>query len=661
MGKWRISMKKKLILFLVLMVCQITWAVTYYVDPAIASDANDGSSTTYTGGTTGPIKTIAHCLTHCGEGDTIKLMAGTYPNTLLTLDATWDNLNVTIESYTTTVTIPTNSNYGSIRVSVENAGYLITFKNIIFDLGNIGAADKRFLNFDASVDAKFYFENCTILNGVTYSTHDLISSGTSTAALAREAVFKNCIFSSSGVSNLDIRGFNKFEIDGGTYTFTSESDAGVIPCGSYTVKKIYIHNATINCAGTFYKEADTWVCNEFLFENNIYNQTALTGTRYLAYLIDRPSKIFKIRNNTITCTASASTQAFNVISASLTSTFTNTLLYPEVTGNTIITQQVGWYGNAITLGVNCRGAVIVGNTIKGFVGGITASAHNSIISGNLIVATNPLFLLGLKGTVVTNNTAVANTKTAGTADSGRAIVFSRVPWSLETSNTTTFDSTSVTDSSAWTLTPVTAGMICIVYHTTGASAFTHWGIVQSVAANKVVVDRWRKVTDFSTETPTNNEYARVIQWSEQNYVKNNIFDGSLAANCMNFDFNPQHGWNDIDYNCYRAGTTAFGNLGYGVTGWTAPSSLIAEKALWAAWVAEDNGMAELNDAYSIEADPQFQDTTNYRIGTNSPCYNKGTPTASGGKTSIGVYAPTADGGGYRSRYSNKNLQLKELI
>lgn len=140
---------------------------------------------------------------------------------------------------------------------------------------------------------------------------------------------------------------------------------------------------------------------------------------------------------------------------------------------------------------------------------------------------------------------------------------------------------------------------------------------------------------YNNTAISNGTYA--LSWitdtdqPKDNSLINNIFVGGTytiyAETAGHFN-------NRLDYNCYVSGSTAFSAFdGSGAVKQTTLAGLKAYRA------ALTDSLWTDNDSHSIGIDPQFIDTTYFRLGLGSPCLNTGQPTVSGGVTSFGAWQP----------------------
>lgn len=186
----------------------------------------------------------------------------------------------------------------------------------------------------------------------------------------RELTLVNCTFTASAIDRLKVTDFGKFEIDGGTWTFTATSGA-VFSTGSYNCSRFYIKNATINSACSLYAETSGWDVDELVFKGNTYTQTALGGTLYVLFVYgSAPAKAILIKDNTVACIDSASDQNWIPFSIGVGALSVGNLKNVQIIGNAITTTQTGWVGQAIGISQSCKSGTISGNYISGFDGGI---------------------------------------------------------------------------------------------------------------------------------------------------------------------------------------------------------------------------------------------------------------------------------------------------
>jgi hypothetical protein len=102
--------------------------------------------------------------------------------------------------------------------------------------------------------------------------------------------------------------------------------------------------------------------------------------------------------------------------------------------------------------------------------------------------------------------------------------------------------------------------------------------------------------------------------SENCIIKNNILDASGGGTLAVQDGPSADRGHEFNNNCLVAGSTAISDLG-GVN----QSTLAAVQAKWATYstLHPDNAQS------SINADPKFIDTTDFKLGSNSPCLGIG--------------------------------------
>lgn len=141
------------ILMMVLLVCSAADASNiYYVDPLTGNDGNSGLTLDL------PKATINGAIIAASDGDTIKLVAGDYVTGGVDVDINEPNKgkSLTIESYSTKVSIGAGDNYGCVVFSTnDGTGKTLTFNNVDFSLSGKDA-DKRFFYWGGIVMGKSF-------------------------------------------------------------------------------------------------------------------------------------------------------------------------------------------------------------------------------------------------------------------------------------------------------------------------------------------------------------------------------------------------------------------------------------------------------------------------------------------------------------------------
>jgi hypothetical protein len=181
-------------------------------------------------------------------------------------------------------------------------------------------------------------------------------------------------------------------------------------------------------------------------------------------------------------------------------------------------------------------------------------------------------------------------------------------------------------------------MLAICYSTRSSSSPKpeYYGVVTDAdpAGSSISVEKWVRCSDQQVVIPDANACnVTVCVWSNHNTVMNNIFDGSGSWYTMTFDFNPQSGENNIDYNCYLAGSKCLSNLGLATI-----RDLVALRNTWLTWPTEHETY-RLNDQNSIETDPMYADPDNGDFTPTNPAVLYGGRDENGLPTYMGAIGP----------------------
>ena len=158
---------------------------TYYVDAAVGSDANTGTSA----GSGNAFATITHAAGVVVAGDVVNVKAsGSYYEAVtVTTTAGTDVLPITFQGYTTTP-----GDGGLVTVDAQNTRANCLVVNKTFNLFNnftFTGATTRTVDFTAAITARFV--NCQFLKG---SGTGLVGSGSSTFSSHTETLI-GCLFS----------------------------------------------------------------------------------------------------------------------------------------------------------------------------------------------------------------------------------------------------------------------------------------------------------------------------------------------------------------------------------------------------------------------------------------------------------------------------------
>jgi hypothetical protein len=623
-----------------------SWSIsaTYYVNPSQYDNSGDGSLSS-------PKKTImgtTGAWSQCVDGDVIKLVPGQYDAITQgvgwTIEVNAQNTpkTITIESDTDQVTLQTANNYGVVYIAADGPSKKLTLRNIKFS----PPFANRWFHEANNCQMNLTFDNCIF----DYTARDIPLTdgfGTYSGVLSREIVVTKCIYQSSVPWPVKARYMKKLIFTECNLTFTNNDSNSMCIYPLNFVGLILFKGCVIDTKCTFYNsDSSFYDVDDFAFDSNRLTHSALSKSGDYSIIIpDKPTNGVRITNNYFTCTVAGGSRVWHpILMGALSRNSVNYLYSPVITGNTLITSLPGYVGEAIKLGYTVRDVAILNNMIVGFQHGIMGFQEQSVIENNVIKCSNPLYLNGVRYSLIKNNTSYA---VSGVPDpDGRAIVFGRKEWTNVTSNHTTFTANSVADSFMWDVSKTNTEMVCIVTSAPGDLAPVYYGVVQYGGTNSVFVDQWIRVSSGQAETPPDGMYAKVIQWSEHNTVLNNIFDAGNARYCITFDFNPRAGWNFIDYNCYVKGShpwISFSNLGIYVNGQGGTANITEQRQRWSVFAR----VFIDNDLHSIEADPQFTNPSLniFTLQPTSPCIRTGLPRVYDAMPTMGAWMPeneTAD-------------------
>ncbi len=360
-----------LVFLLVLVWTYCAFGATKYV----ATDGNDAD----TGDIDDPWLTIEYAISQIGDGDTIKVAAGTYKETgsnQITIDRA---ITATIESQSGDNDVWVKPNGTSQIIQVTAAG-TFTFNNINFM--PLGATCSRLFDPGTIDNYSVTFDTCQFdMNGVAGSICDT-GDGT-----GQSLTFTDCTITADNVTSnaaFVIYNFTLFELNGCTITQDGSSLAVVKWISGYSGTTMKIVDCTINnVTGSLIIHLGAAGATDAI-EHLIVTGNTITEGR-LIHIVDEDVRFVNISNNTITSTGVGT--VFNIGLDS--GTGTNTLSGFVVKNNTIT--KDAFSGHCILLGTNCEGAEVSHNTFIstdtgdwGFVikGNYNNAHHNFIKSSN---------------------------------------------------------------------------------------------------------------------------------------------------------------------------------------------------------------------------------------------------------------------------------------
>lgn len=377
---------KRFVFLLVLVWTYCAFGTTYYV----ATDGDNGN----TGGIDDPWLTIQYAVNNAGDGDTVKIGAGTYNETaenILRLNTT-NTLTFESQSGENDVNVVTSS---TIAVLYVEAAGTYTFSNMTFR--PTGASCSYLL---LSADDKAFhltFNNCTMdMDG---KAGILLYTGG--GATAKSIKYDGCTLIGDNINSYEgmfyCRDFNSIELtncditkDGGPYpvfwflgtcgtlkltncNITCDNDATVVKLVGFTGSLDYliVKNNTINDCYRFVFCGDDDIGPLEICDNTILssgNGTTLTIGRDSGTGVNILSG-FVIKNNTITMTSTA--------------------------------------GHCILLGTNCYGAELSHNTFTSTDAddyGIVIKGNYNNVHHNICKSAKPLYLYDAQYNKVQYNT-----------------------------------------------------------------------------------------------------------------------------------------------------------------------------------------------------------------------------------------------------------------
>lgn len=165
---------KKIITFMIVMMCAACLGSTVFVNPASTDDTGDGSTNVAGSGGTSAKQTIDGAWIEATSGDTIKLVTGTYDDSAGSQGANWGldfDLDKTIIIEPETAGTEVNLTLGVIAQGVELTTALssktITFNDINFNFD--ACTSYGFLVSGASASSNLVLDNCDMqLNNGTF-------------------------------------------------------------------------------------------------------------------------------------------------------------------------------------------------------------------------------------------------------------------------------------------------------------------------------------------------------------------------------------------------------------------------------------------------------------------------------------------------------------
>lgn len=401
-------------ILILLILANFCFAATYYVDPARPNDTGNGTTPATAE------KTVAAGINDCGDGDTLKLITGTYNTT--TQGANWYILfdagesaeSITIEPYTTSVTLTTASNQSSHLFWNGADGGSVIFNNIIFS-GETSAATS-IIRMAANTSNNITFNNCTFSNytsipqywayfvantgGVDTSILTLdgctssVAYSSSTSALllydCKRLIIKNCTLDlSSAAGPLLYSGANEL------YALTCINNTISMPTAASKI----VFNISTQTPAT----QDVEVC---------YNTVTNCGG-FVISATDQTINHWRINYNTITTTPTVAGNIINLGHSSLDvgdgGGPLNYLAGGEVIGNTINVTTGGGSNSShpLMIGKNVHGWKVTNNkftnNIASDYGCVVKGKYNTVCN-NYIKGHYALYLTDGQYNTISNNT-----------------------------------------------------------------------------------------------------------------------------------------------------------------------------------------------------------------------------------------------------------------
>ncbi|MGD1041705.1 MAG: hypothetical protein ABR913_01430 [Sedimentisphaerales bacterium] len=616
-------MRYKLILILVLVFCSIVYASNNI-------DVNSAGGGNYT--------TISDALSGCSDGDVIRVWYGTngvYEEGLAISNATTDTKTITIQKYPGEGAIsirPTGTTY-PLRSLNEDEGGTITISDMNFDCSSSSAS----YNVYAQGKQNFVLTNC-LFTGIQYCG----------------------LYATSGTNTIN----RSITINGGTMK-TPAYGAYPVMCkdGNLTLNGMTLDSSANGSYALFYESASSDAGNVTLSGDTI---TSADIAVYLEAIGTLPSA------NISGCTISTPKQGIYT---------TNTITDFNASYNTITTSLTGIYLiRAVLTNSNINNNIITtGGDVSGATGidwesgtGTTCHICNNMISGGR----EGIEMSGTYG--FTNAVINNNTVSIATATQGVGILLGCNEHYYDTSGD---GALSQTDANATQQADVSYNSVTL---SGGETAKSHaMGVMQGwnnvriygnriIGGNDSLVIKGRYY-DISYNTISGSSLACIYLCGAQsckvknntcvalgkgaaleissnksdtspinplyNTITNNIFDANLSHYSFEIDDTSKHYSTYMNYNCIRGGVNKLAFLNGSVI-----TTLALLQSQWATGTFDTANFWLLNDANSINADPQFKDATNgdYSLQSYSPCINSGMPMG-GGNTTMGAWQPKASG------------------
>jgi len=635
-------MKKTLILLLVLVLsCSTVLGQTFYVDPAVADDTGTGLSPATA------LKTIAHAIiyanAHADASSTIKLIAGTYDNTVGSQGA---NFRISFTGAKDITIEPNNAPPATITISGDGfngAGSDGFYHLLEFNSATANAITLNRLNFvsnNAAVATQMMrrvandaqtvvYNNCSFNSSLgTYAYQMLWSAGTTKP----NTTFNTCTFTTGTTQSL----INPNKT--GTITFSNCS-------GTIGYSVIFLADAAVDIDGI--------ICDGSTL--TMSGGTAVSGYGFFFGEAQNNSNTFAFSQMIVRNSTLSTANGFNGCI-----TGHRQADYTLIDGSTITTSQSQIANNLLQFGysIATTAQCPVWATGQNCAVGVIRSSDGEVYQ--CVTAINPT---AAADKPAPNATAGANWKTYwtpmvhGLVRINNCTIGHNNPTNPPRAHVIHLGLTCEPGSSV-TNCRVYGGDYGIVAKCGGALIMGNTVFVPaniSLGGGIMTVGRHNSniinntvyalnQSAFYAGQQTSNSEDVNVNTSEGSLVLNNIFwcnsDGGAGDYAMNIQ---KTAYNKM-YSNYNCLFTGIGNAnGASLVSWTATdkTNLADAQSYWS------TTFNYKNEANSISVNPQFVDAANddFRLLSSSPCISTGTPTVGGGTTTIGAWQPSGYNGG----------------